>query len=419
MMHPETNLSQITAPDQEKLFFEQENWQAMRSTAPEKLGIPSLTEKLERLLATKISEDLPNIISKVDTRFLAIQNELKKYPERPSVDRYQIELVKLISRFGFELMSLFDGPGRGTEASPLKYRWATLREAFRTALLASRPSLEISTAAERKALTKLRANNKQPSTPVQNTKASDKTQVSMEISSDDEDPIFAAFKKPIRTFKLETIKECNERWDITHIPGQIAPRAIEDLNRLSVAHWKTPASELVDHVGNIVREEVEALVADVFSAYQNTGMYTVALNAVESFLEKALEDQKVEVMNAYRMEHEHPFTLDDKTLIREKSIAMKKLTAARLGYRMKLAEAKSNAESPAKKPKVVEEKDLEQDLFGLHIEIMAVSHIFFAVNFRYTYAKHFSDCESLLPDCSLSFCGRHLPGYSGSPVCQM
>jgi hypothetical protein len=275
------------------------------------------------------------------------------------------------------LGSLFEGQGRGAEASPLKHKWGFLAQAFKTALLTSRPSLEISSATERKFMRKLRASSK-PSTPLQTNKP-ENLPVSMEISSDDESPIFADFKKPIRSFTLEQIGECNERRNSTHIPGQIAPRAIEDLNRKSVSHWKKPALEFVGHVGSIVKEEVKALAASVFSENQKTEMYTVALNAVEEFLERALEDQKEEVVKTYRMEQEHPLTLDEEGLTREKAKEMKNLDIARLKYRTKLLQAKLDSEVSVKgKTKVADEKDItpQQDPFALHIEIMALSHIF-------------------------------------------
>ena len=418
MMHPDTNLSREAGLGQEIAFFDQGGWEQTKSMVPGKLGIPSLTLVLEKLLATKITEDLPNIINKVHGRSAAIQQELKKYPARPSVDRYQFELGQLIARFGSGLKNLFEGQGRGTEASPLKHKWSILAQAFRSALLNSRPSLEISSAAERKMMTKLRAISK-ASTPLQTKKSSEAMQIPLEISSDDHGPIFADFKKAVRSFALEEIEECNERRNSTHIPGQIAPRAIEDLNRKSVSHWKKPAMEFVGHVGNLVKDEVKALANDVFSEYQNTAMYAVALNAVENFLESALQDQKEEVVKTYRMEHEHPLTLDEKGLAREKAIAMKRLGAARLAYRVKLAQAKLDSEHQVKgKAKLADEKDAssEQDCFGLHIEIMAVSRIS-----SYTIAdtEDFTDRESLLPGCCFSLCGQHLSRHSSAPVRQM
>jgi len=75
------------------------------------------------------------------------------------------------------------------------------------------------------------------------------------------------------------------------------------------------------------------------------------------------------------MEQEHPLTLDEKGLAREKAIAMKRLVAARLAYRVRLAQAKLDSEVSGRgKTKAADEKDVlsEQDRFGLHIEIMAV-----------------------------------------------
>lgn len=373
MMHPDTLLSREALLDQEKAFFDRGEWKSMKSTAPENLGIPSLTLRLEKLLATKISDELPNIIDKVNGRFTTIQHELKKYPPRPSVDRYQFELGQLISKLGFGLGSLFEGQGRGSEASPLKHKWGVLAQAFRNALLASRPSLELGSAAERKILAKHRASTKY-STPVK-TKP-DEMPESMEISSDEESLIFAEFQAPVRSFTLEEIEECNEKRNSTHIPGQIAPRAIEDLNRKSVSHWNKPALEFIGHVGDVVKEEVKALSVSVFADYQNTDMYMVVLNAIEDFLEKALQDQKEEVIKTYRMENQHPLTLDEKGLAREKGAAIKSFCQARLKYRVKLAQARLDSEIRDKgKVKVVDEKDIaqEEDRYGLHIEIMAVS----------------------------------------------
>jgi Dynamin family/Dynamin central region len=301
MMHPDTKLSREAALGQEAGFFDRGDWQPTKLAAPGKLGIQSLTLGLESLLATKIAKELPNIMNKVNERSEAIQHELRSFPARPSVDRYQFELGQLISRFGFGLNSLFEGHGRGAGAGGLKRKWSLLAREFREALLTSRPSLEVCSAAERKAMTKFRATSK-PSTPQHTSRPSEKLPAAMEISSDDESSKFADFKKPVGSFTLEDVEECNEQRNSTHIPGQIAPPAIEYLNCRSVEHWHKLTSKFVVHVGKMVREEVKTLAAEVFSEYQNTDMYIVVLNAVEDFLEKALQDQKVEVVKASRME---------------------------------------------------------------------------------------------------------------------
>jgi GTPase SAR1 family protein len=427
MMHPDVALSREAVLDQEKAFFNREEWQLMMSTTPEKVGIPSLTLRLERLLATKIAEELPNISGKVNGRFEAIQQELRKYPARPSVDRYQFELGQLISNLGFGLGSLLEGHGRSVEASPLKQKWHLLTQAFKNALKSSRPSFDISSAAERKLMKKLRASSK-ASTPSQATK-SENTPALMEISSDDETPVFADFKKAIRSFTLEAVGECNERRNCTHIPGQIAQRAIEDLNRTSVSHWKRVALEFVGHVGRLVKEEVKALAGSVFSDYQNTDMYTVALDAIEDFLEKALQDQKEEVVKTCRMEHEHPLTLDDEGMAREEEKAMYSFRKARLEYRVKLAQAKLDSEVSIKgRAKVADEKDgaPEQDHFALHIQIMAVSRIFLKKITRCLLQQcelldtnDFAVCQSLLSNCCFALCGQHLSRHSVSSFSQM
>src|SRR5438045_7218521 len=162
-------------------FFEGQEWQIMKSNAPEKLGIPSLTLLLERLLATKISEELPNLAQKVDERFAAIQHDLQKYPPRPSVDRYQFELGQLISKLGFRLVDLFEGQGRDDQAKLLINKMGLLKKTFRRALMDLCPSFEIASAAEKRLISKLRTSNK-PSPPLRTTK-SDSMPAALEISS--------------------------------------------------------------------------------------------------------------------------------------------------------------------------------------------------------------------------------------------
>jgi hypothetical protein len=374
MMHPDVTLHREAVLNHERVFFEGQEWQIMKSNAPEKLGIPSLTLLLERLLATKISEELPNITQKVDERFAAIQHELQKYPTRPSVDRYQFELGQLISKLGFRLVDLFEGQGRDAQANLLTHKWGVLKQTFRKVLMDLCPSFEISSAAEKRLMSKLRTSSK-PSPPLRTTK-SESMPAALEISSDDETQIIADFRKPIRPFTLEHIGECNQRRNSTNIPSQISPHAIEDLNRQSVSHWKKPAFDFVNCVGQLVKDEVKALATTVFSSYQNTGMYMVILNSIESFLESALQDQNEEVVRMFRMEHEHPLTLDDEGMAREKDKAKEILSERRVKYRVKLAQAKLDPELTVKgKAKFAEERNIvsEPDPFGLHIEIMAVS----------------------------------------------
>jgi hypothetical protein len=98
---------------------------------------------------------------------------------------------------------------------------------------------------------------------------------------------------------------------------------------------------------------------------------------------------------------------------------MKRLGAARLAYRVRLAQAKLDSEVSVKgKTKIADEKDVlsEQDRFGLHIEIMAVRR---NLPLRTTDAKGRADSESLLPNCRFTLCGQHLPWYSVPPLHQL
>jgi hypothetical protein len=104
------------------------------------------------------------------------------------------------------------------------------------------------------------------------------------------------------------IGECNQRRNSTNISSQISPHAIEDLNKQSISRWKKPAFDFINYVGQLVKDEVKVLVTAVFSSYQNTSMYMVILNSIESFLESAFQDQKEEVVKIFRMENDHLLT---------------------------------------------------------------------------------------------------------------
>ena len=370
MMDTDKTLSSKDVIDREERYFAGENWQLIQSLKPEKLGVPLLSESLQDLLSDKVSGQLPQITEKINAKALAIDQSLALLPARPSRFQYPVILAQLVTTFGIHLKSLFGGHVRDAAANRIKVKITFIAEAFRGAILHSRPAVTECSAAERKRYARLPAGSGEADPPEKATPPVDNR------ANDDSVEIFAGSKALGVTFSLEEIGKFNQQYNSTNIPNQIAPQAIEMMNELSVEHWESPVREFMKHVEDLVKQEVVHLAAEIFHDYQNTQMYHECTNLITNFLDEACRDQLAEGIKAYRMEHSHPLTLDKERLAKGKQEALERLKIVREKFRLKLAEATARGADGAAKGKAKsakkEELSLEPDPFETHIEIMAV-----------------------------------------------
>ena len=442
MMASDSSLPTETVLQNERDYFQSDQWSSIKSTHPDKLGIPALVSSLGHLLASKISEELPDIIIKINSRAATIDQALTEYPARPSIERFQFNLGQLISNFGSGLESLFSGEGRVSWDSRLRAEWELIKDGFRLSLIRSRPSVHFFSAVEDRTYSRLSGEPPTvPSTP-KASKIGAKRADTVVIDADDEDDTTHNPKLPQKStpskqksnvtvsvtdpqasqkpFTLEEITEINRSQNPIHLPNQIAPRAIEDMNKRSVAHWHPLAIQVVDKIGHLVANEITVLVCNIFRDYQNTAMAQEVSEAIEEFLRQGLSEQRKQVIKACRIERDYPLTVDKTGLTRETITALDALTKSRRSHRVMLEQAKLNEESAGQgrgKPRVVKEEEIDSqpDPYKTHFEIMAVSFFSTVKELIREIANKWrkTDSPCLLPNRCPALCRQRVPTDPG------
>ena len=378
MMSGDTDLPRGVMLEQERGFFDGENWSRVAAQASTRLGIPALSTLLEDLLAARISEDLPSIVIEISKRAAQVTERLAQIPTRTFTDCPEFILGQLTHDFDIRLRTLFKGHGSEHIASELKTKWNDLAESFRNCLLNTRPILDPSAASEKKLMVKLRATTTamSPERAVRSNKPIS-TVVVVGSSDEDADEQFGRFKGSYKSFTFEDISGYNSRSNHTTLLDSKTPGAVEEMNKISVAHWRGPVKLFMDLTRELIYEEVRKVASVVFTDYHTTDLYQEVLKTISKFLNDKGEEQYHDAIRTYRMEHEHPLTFDRGGLKREKRLMAKRLSKTRNDYRLELAQARLDAEGPTKgKVRVVKEEDLEPDEYDTEMEIMAVRRFF-------------------------------------------
>ena len=374
-------------------FFDQEGWQSVKSQCPEKLGTKSLASTLSSLLERKICDMMPSISEKISAKAADIDEMLKGLPSAPMGDQLTTILGQLILKFGYRAESLFTGSGKDIAADQLNSRWISLADAFKSAVLCSVPDLQVDAAVEqnlrRKPPVTTTPKKASPMTekapkPVVKTPKAVKKEVNCSVDlTDEKDEPFTKYKTSQRTFYLKEISRINRKYDTTHVPNQIVPRAVEELNKVSVSHWRQLADEMLACTGTMIREFVLELASDIFQEYRSAPIFEGVKHVINRFLNAVLKDQRDKVHETCEMEQSHPYISDAARLTIEKEEALEVFRSRRNAQRVKeaaeRAEAQNQTDNAVRRgPKLQKGEDplSKPDPFTMQVEIMAVSGIF-------------------------------------------
>ena len=183
-----------------------------------------------------------------------------------------------------------------------------------------------------------------------------------------------------KNFTLSEVRKIIQRGYIS-LPGQVDPKAIEELIRQSMQHWEKPVQEFFAQTKELCQNTVITQAQAAFGHRNQTGYFEKILNICEAFLEDALAEQLQIAQRVLSWELTKPKTLNEHAMYQARDEATILLRSQR---RKVLAEPfldeleeKSGKRSTGalrdEKLAKVPDNELVPETFGPELKAMAVS----------------------------------------------
>lgn len=139
--NPDPLVKHTQAREEESEFFSSGLWANDLCEFQERFGTRKLQTALSKLLLEQIKGSLPVIIEKLEQREKAVQVELSKLPDPPSTNLPYL-MGQRLTELSQLLTHQIDG---GYSEYPFQKEWTKLASDFKTALIASRPTMMVTT----------------------------------------------------------------------------------------------------------------------------------------------------------------------------------------------------------------------------------------------------------------------------------
>jgi hypothetical protein len=180
---------------------------------------------------------------------------------------------------------------------------------------------------------------------------------------------------PAKIFQLEEIRDLKEDASGGGLQEQSHPKAIEQMSKLSVQHWKGPRKVFL--AVKIVKQTFMEQIEKVFSCYRTTELYRQLTKIVDQFLSEVRSDLDTQALKLYELENSMPFTMDQYAMERASEEAFRYYKSRRrflrarclLESRGTLPEDRLKAEKEINK---VTDQELGRDHFAVEIQMMSV-----------------------------------------------
>ncbi|KAL4817512.1 P-loop containing nucleoside triphosphate hydrolase protein [Aspergillus spinulosporus] len=372
--NPDPSVEHSVARKEEDDFFTSPPWTA-----------------LSKLLFQQIQGCLPLIIEEINKRAYRIDEELSKLPAPPSANVPYI-LCKKLHTFEERIHCQIDG---GSREYPLQKIWNNIAEDFKRALAKTRPTVKLLADLDKQKIAITRDEDDSECEVVQ---YSVKRKLpgdsignwSPGVRNGTKNPSkyhtahFEKFSGPAREFTWEAIREINKDSASAGIPQQLNPRAIDYMNKISVAHWREPMVTFINASHQLVKDKLLHELNGVFVQYTQTGLFRELERIIKNYLRKLHVEHLAHVDELYEIEHCRPFTMAYSQLNQATEDCQKQLQSKRLAARAnhyldlqgKFPRDDPRRENERKKLGVAE---LGPDDFALEVRMMATTRGYYEV----------------------------------------
>ena len=363
------------------------------------------------LILAKLNS-LPKIVAQVQQKAEDIDRQLKALPQ-PIQGNIPAMVLGELMKFEKEVQKNMDG---GSRAYPFQKTWDTKAQEFRKSLADTRPVIKMSPP--------LRYSHNVRDTPLlthefTTPRSSARRDImTIDIDSEDDDvdtqgtpthqsglkrPHTSTQSTPIKmprqspcvqhltvsnatqikskSFELLEVRSIIQDAYVGGIPGQIHPKAIEDMVGSSMAHWREPVELFTQSTQQLCEHMVSDQAYAVFGHHQNTPFFDTILEVCRSFFEDAFSQQRQLNQRILAWELSKPKTLNEEAMgsAREKAMTLLQDRSKEIRAHNYVEEQENKTgkftQGPARKDKVskVLERDLKPETF--HRELLAMSFV--------------------------------------------
>lgn len=377
--NPDPRVEHSEARAEEVQFFSSGPWSTDLYDYRHRFGTRNLQAALSYLLLEQIKGCLPRITSQIDEKASRIDAELKTLPDPPS-ENVQYILASTLNRLKDEIRSEIDG---GLPEYPLQRFWRHIAEDFERSLRYTRPTVILVSNADN-VVFKVEGGDSSDCevtsvrTTVKRKSPGDSAPAVAQPKKRYSTEHFDKFNGPAKCFTWEEIREINADSYRVGLPDQTDPRAIENMNRLSVKHWDKPMNAFIRATHKLVHDRLMKQLDDVFSQYHQTGLYRELKRILQNYMQGLREDHFRRAQEHYNIEYNKPFTIAQDAMRIATDDAVQYLKEKRfrargikyLNLQGKYAEDDPRREAELKK---LTEAQLGKDKFVQEIKMMAVS----------------------------------------------
>ncbi|KAJ5287445.1 hypothetical protein N7478_003131 [Penicillium angulare] len=389
--NPDPKVPHNIARAQEEEFFGKPFWTGNLAMFQDRFGVRKLQAALQTILMDQIQKCLPSIIKQIDDKARRIDNELRTLPD-PPVENYQFILIEKVVKLGLCFNGLF---GDGSESKSLRKPWNDLVSDLQTALDKTRPRLILNHSSDLDFFleaidsdceivsgpihrgTKRKAQHFEPnikSEPTPPTQPTQPTQSALPEKSPYVTEYFQSLTK-VHRFKLDDIREIKQECQLSGVPNQIDPRAIQKLNQKSVEHWNGIVETFSSALYDTVKQVVYKTLNEVMAMYHQTELFRELQRITNDFLSLVSLDFSKQITDHFWMEFNTPLTMAHQYHKEKSSKCLTELAQKRHEGRRKTW-LKAHGYPEDRREKI---PDLGPDPFSQEIEMLASSRGYYEI----------------------------------------
>lgn len=387
--NPNPDVSHEQARREEDIFFAQNLWKTTLVAFESRFGVKNLLTALSDLLKRQILRSLPSIVTQIDNKLKAIDEELSTLPNPPTEDVQRILSAKT-SDLERKIHEIFDGaPNQGvtsTNKKPLREQWNMIVLDLQRALAKTRPILVVRAPEGRDDVVEDSDLNcdlqiiEVKASPPKKRKVVDMPTESPSTGRSKNQSLYTtkyfAGVEPKR-FNLRFLSELKIRSNNVGVPNHLDARAIENLSKKTVEHWDVLLDKFLKATHKLVHGMLFEALEEEFVQYHRTGLYQELDRILRAYLHTVRAAHHEIATDFCKFESEVPFTMSQELHSDLKAKILKELQDRRAISR--LSSHFRNLGQDMSDEKIIEKKkkgymdQLPSDSYCQEIEMMAVS----------------------------------------------
>lgn len=342
----------------EEEFFNDAPWKTLPYLKG-RLGIVHLQDHLRQVLFQKTAEALPSNLDAIRSRIRQVRVALDNMPDPPDLHEIPYQLKSLLQTYGIHLRNLFTS---GVSRSKL----LEIMDEFRLQIATNRPTVNLWSETER--LQKIEAeragSESMPvnidSEPDTANRSNRRTESNTGRTGDR-----AKTKTLHHRFQLDEIRAINKNYSTSNIPGETEPKALEELDKLSVKNFRNALQAFQESVEVVVQQYLTDSISEAFVHNKHLALYNELHAITRKHLDEILCDNELALHTFCTTELLFPFTLDKERFDNAKEKYIVKHREARFNARATLAKvlkAASDTSKGKQKSKASDEAELRAEL---------------------------------------------------------